>query len=56
MADIFVMLCAYNAYASIRWDLSLAEIAIDSVEELGRACSSLSWCSCSRDVSAAIRQ
>jgi putative integral membrane protein (TIGR02587 family) len=35
MAAAFVLLCAYNAYAGIRYDSGPAEIAIDSVEELG---------------------
>jgi putative integral membrane protein (TIGR02587 family) len=35
MAAVWVLLCAYNAYAGIRYDSGPAEIAIDSVEELG---------------------
>lgn len=35
MAAVFLLLCAYNAYAGIRYDSSVAEFAIDSVEELG---------------------
>ena len=31
----FLLLCAYNAYAGLRHDTELTEIAIDSVEELG---------------------
>ncbi len=31
----FVLLCGYNAYAGLRHDSTLAEIVIDSVEELG---------------------
>lgn len=35
MGAVFVLLCAYNAYAGIRYDSGPAEIAVDSVEELG---------------------
>ena len=35
LAAVFVLLCGYNAYAGIRYDSGPAEIAIDSVEELG---------------------
>jgi putative integral membrane protein (TIGR02587 family) len=35
LAATFVLLCAYNAYAGLHHDSSLAEILIDSVEELG---------------------
>jgi putative integral membrane protein (TIGR02587 family) len=31
----FLLLCAYNAYAGLRHDTEITEIAIDSVEELG---------------------
>ena len=35
LAAAFLLLCAYNAYAGIRYDTGFTEIAIDSVEELG---------------------
>lgn len=35
MAATFLLLCAFNAYAGLRYDSGLAEILIDSVEELG---------------------
>lgn len=35
MAAIFCLLMVYNRYAGLREDASLAEVAIDSVEELG---------------------
>ena len=35
LAATFLILCAYNAYAGLRYDSGAAEIAIDSVEELG---------------------
>lgn len=31
----FVLLCGYNAYAGLRYDSTLGEVLIDSVEELG---------------------
>lgn len=35
LAATFVLLCGYNAYAGLRHDTRLAEILVDSVEELG---------------------
>ena len=35
VVGVFVLLCAYNAYAGIRYDSGPGEIAVDSVEELG---------------------
>ena len=35
LAGVFVLLCAYNAYAGIRYDSGPGEIAVDSIEELG---------------------
>ena len=35
LAGTFVLLCGYNAYAGLRHDSNLREVAVDSVEELG---------------------
>ena len=35
MAATFVLLCGYNMFAGLRHDSSLAEILVDSVEEMG---------------------